>query len=121
MAAESNVLIPITPPLEGTFDRSNTTSFYDAEGNRTTVEHAVLNENGSINTDHKIEARHFDYSADGNLVKKQTGTQNGSHAGVPSPYTVGFETHEGTASHYMYANKQYLGEFNENGRIQVKS
>ncbi len=111
----------VTNPSGASFGRSQTTSFYDAEGNRTAVEHAVLNENGSINTDHKIEARHFDYSADGNLVKKQTGTQNGSHAGVPSPYTVGFETHEGTASHYMYANKQYLGEFNEDGRIQVKS
>ncbi len=134
---------------EGSFNPATTTSFYDFSGNRIAVEEK--GENSS-----KYDARYFDYSADGKLLKKQSGTQNKSHAGqiatAPSvpvdgegnpisdtvvepsiAHTIGYEETKvpvieqgkkvgdiSTASHYMYAGGQYLGELTEHGQIRVK-
>ncbi len=134
---------------EGSFNPATTTSFYDFSGNRIAVEEKA--ENSS-----KYDARYFDYSADGKLLKKQSGTQNETHAGkyptapsvpvdgegnpisdtVVAPsiaHTIGYEETKvpvieqgqkvgdiSTASHYMYAGGQYLGELTEHGQIRVK-
>ena len=70
---------------KGSFVPSTTNSYYDANGNRVAVEEGRLEGNaGTIleEGEDKIAGRYFDFSADGKLVRKQTGLQGETHVGA---------------------------------------
>ena len=69
---------------KGSYIPAKTTSFYDASGNRVAIEESLLTESGSRDRNYDIQARHFDYSADGKLLQKTTGSQHSSLSTVPS-------------------------------------
>jgi hypothetical protein len=123
------------------FKPATTTSFYDENGNRTAVE--------SKNTESAdIDVRYFDYTAQGQMIRKTVGTQSQSIAtraewvnisndwpdgepepdgGIPevrhrSANDVGFKgVDDGKGvSHYVFGSGNYLGEFKEDGTIRVK-
>lgn len=127
---------------DGTFDPVTTKSFYDDHGNRIAVEETTMDPSntGEQKEGTRIQGRYFDYSADGKLVRKQSGSstdsfkeysyippagQTGETAGqsgqlgLAVKQQMGFEENV-AASHYMYQASQYLGELREDGIIRVK-
>ncbi|MFC3120028.1 calcium-binding protein [Agaribacter flavus] len=67
------------------FAQAKTESFYDANGNRIAVEETPLDENGEEIAGAKVQARYFDYTADGKLVRRQYASQSNTHRGVHAP------------------------------------
>ncbi|UAA38395.1 putative Ig domain-containing protein [Paraneptunicella aestuarii] len=118
----SGVGIPTNSNEGASYLPGESKSHYDAEGNRIAVESYLLNKDGKRDKDSEISARHFDYSASGNLVKKQSGTQTNAISSyvTPTAASLGFKEGRISPSHYLYANNQYLGEFNEDGEVNIR-
>ncbi|MCD1600338.1 LysM peptidoglycan-binding domain-containing protein, partial [Rheinheimera aquimaris] len=98
----------------GSFTPASTYSTYDVNGNRIAVEE-------SKNDGSAIQARHFFYSADGQLMRKYGGEQDKLLSNVTSKTVTatGFER-KGAISNYHFSNGNYLGELDSDGNIFFK-
>ncbi|WP_157611019.1 putative Ig domain-containing protein [Arsukibacterium perlucidum] len=111
---EKSVSGVATSVSSGSFTPASTFSTYDVNGNRIAVEERV-------NGETQVEARHFFYSADGQLLRKFAGTQT-SLLSDPTANTrvgTGFVA-KGAISNYQYSNGNYLGEYDTDGNVFFK-